>query len=62
MEQNKIYTDEEIKEELKEPFDYGSPEYLKLIEKIKHNREKYRAEQEVKQVMKYKFFKGYGYV
>lgn len=46
-----------IEEEMKEPFDYGDERYLKLIKRIHENREKYRAEQEVKQVLKYKMLK-----
>lgn len=53
----KQYTDEEIANDLKEPFDYGSPEYLKVMAKIKANREKYRREREVNQVLKYKMLK-----
>ena len=36
--EEKQYTDEEIDNDLKEPFDYGSPEYLKVVAKIKANR------------------------
>ena len=55
--EEKQYTDEEIANDLKEPFDYGSPEYLKVVVKIKANREKYRREREVNQVLKYKMLK-----
>lgn len=55
--EEKQYTDEEIANDLKEPFDYGSPEYLKVVAKIKSNREKYRREREVNQVLKYKMLK-----
>jgi hypothetical protein len=55
--EEKQYTDEEIANDLKEPFDYGSPEYLKVVAKIKANREKYRREREVNQVLKYKMLK-----
>ena len=52
------YNEEEIKKALEKPFDYGSDEYLEVIKKIKANRDKYKAEQEVKQILKYKFIKG----
>lgn len=55
--EEKQYTDEEIANDLKEPFDYGSPEYLKVVAKIKANREQYRREREVNQVLKYKMLK-----
>lgn len=55
--EEKQYTDEEIANDLKESFDYGSPEYLKVVAKIKANREKYRREREVNQVLKYKMLK-----
>ena len=55
--EEKQYTDEEIDNDLKEPFDYGSPEYLKVVAKIKANREQYRREREVNQVLKYKMLK-----
>lgn len=55
--EEKQYTDEDIANDLKEPFDYGSPEYLKVVAKIKANREKYRREREVNQVLKYKMLK-----
>lgn len=55
--EEKQYTDEEIANDLKEPFDYGSPEYLKVVAKIKANREQYRREKEVNQVLKYKMLK-----
>lgn len=55
--EEKQYTNEEIANDLKEPFDYGSPEYLKVVAKIKANREKYRREREVNQVLKYKMLK-----
>ena len=42
MDNQKTYTDEEITEDLKNPFDYGSPEYLAVVAKIKANREHYR--------------------
>ena len=58
MEDNFEKEELEIREALKEPFDYGSDEYLTLIDKIKKNREKYRAEQEVNQVLKYNMIKG----
>ena len=48
----------EIQEALKEPFDYGSKEYLEVIAKIKAYREKYKAEQEINRVLKYKYIKG----
>jgi hypothetical protein len=50
--------EQEIQEALKKPLDYGSPEYLDLIEKIHRNRERYRSEQITKQVLKYKHIKG----
>lgn len=53
----KTYTDEEIAEDLKNPFDYGSPEYLAVVSKIKANREHYRRIKEVNQVLKYKMLK-----
>ena len=56
-EQDKI-EEKEIEEQLKEPFDYGSEEYLKLIKKIYHNRERYRNEQRTKEILKYKMIKG----
>lgn len=46
-----IYSDKEIAEDLKNPFDYGSPEYLKVLAKINANREKYREEQKNKRVL-----------
>ena len=55
--EEKQYTDKEIANDLKEPFDYGSPEYLKVVAKIKANREQYRREREVNQVLKYKMLK-----
>jgi hypothetical protein len=58
MDNQKTYTDEEITEDLKNPFDYGSPEYLAVVAKIKANREKYRQEQELNNLMKYRFTKG----
>lgn len=58
MEDNFEKEELEIHEVLKEPFDYGSEEYLALIDKIKKNREKYRAKQEVNQVLRYKMIKG----
>ena len=58
MEDNFEKEELEIREALKEPFDYGSDEYLALIDKIKKNRERYRAEQEVNQVLRYKMIKG----
>lgn len=57
MEQTKTYTDEEIAEDLKNPFDYGSPEYLAVVAKIKANREHYRRTKEVNQILKYKMLK-----
>lgn len=45
------YSDEEIAEDLKNPFDYGSHEYLKALAKINANREKYREEQKNKRVL-----------
>ena len=51
------YDEEEIKKALEKSFDYGSDEYLEVIKKIKVNRDKYKAEQEVKQILKYKFIK-----
>ena len=56
-EQDKI-EEKEIEEQLKEPFDYGSEEYLKLIKKIHRNRERYRNEQRIKEILKYKMIKG----
>lgn len=53
-----VPTDEEIAEDLKNPFDYGSPEYLAVIAKIKANREKYKQEQDMKKLMKHRFSKG----
>ena len=50
--------EKEIEEALKVPFDYGSEEYLKVITKIKAYRDKYRAEQEVNKVLKYKYIDG----
>lgn len=50
--------EQEIHDALKQPFDYGSEEYLNLIEKIKENRARYKAEQETKRILKYKFFEG----
>ena len=50
--------EKEIQEDLKNPFDYGSEEYLKVLEKIKKYREKYKAEHEVNQILKYKYIKG----
>ena len=58
MEDNFEKEELEIYEVLKELFDYGSEEYLALIEKIKKKREKYRAKQEVNQVLRYKMIKG----
>lgn len=55
--EEKQYIDKEIANDLKEPFDYGSPEYLKVMAKIKANREQYRREKEVNQVLKYKMLK-----
>ena len=48
------YDEEEIKKALEKPFDYGSDKYLEVIKRIKANRDKYKAEQEVKQALKYK--------
>ena len=56
-EQDKI-EEKEIEEQLKEPFDYGSEEYLKLIKKIHRNRERYRNEQRTEEILKYKMIKG----
>ena len=39
--------EKEIQEALKEPFDYGSKEYLNVMAKIKAYRDKYKAEQGV---------------
>lgn len=50
--------EQEIQEALKQPFDYGSEEYLALIKKIKQNRAAYRAQQELTQVLRYKMIKG----
>ena len=58
MEENLKKEELEIQNALKEPFDYGSKEYLDLINKIKKNREKYRARQEIDQVLKHKMIKG----
>lgn len=55
---NKTYTEEEIAEDLKNPFDYGSPEYLAVVAKIKANRENYKKEKELQRLMKYRFTKG----
>jgi len=44
---------DDIIEDLKNPFDYGSPEYLKVLEKIKANREKYRQEKTLERYNKY---------
>ena len=57
MDNQKTYTDEEITEDLKNPFDYGSPEYLAVVAKIKANREHYRRIKEVNQILKYKMLK-----
>ena len=51
-------TEKEIEEALKIPFDYGSEEYLSVREKILKNREKYRKEKAVQDIMKYKYIKG----
>lgn len=55
---NEQYDEKEIKKELEKPFDYGSEEYLTIIKKIKANRDKYKAEQHINQVLKYKLIKG----
>ena len=55
---NEQYDEKEIKKALEKPFDYGSEEYLDVIKKIKAKRDKYRAEQQVNQVLKYKSIKG----
>lgn len=55
---NKTYTEEEIAEDLKNPFDYGSPEYLAVVAKIKANRENYKKEKKLQRLMKYRFTKG----
>ena len=57
MDNQKTYTDEEITEDLKNPFDYGSPEYLAVVAKIKANRKHYRRIKEVNQILKYKMLK-----
>lgn len=57
-EQKEEYSEKEIQESLKEPFDYGSKEYFEIIKKIHANREKYKQEQTVKQILKYKCIKG----
>lgn len=53
----KTYTEEEIKKDLETPFDYGSPEYLKVRDKILQNREAYRREKEVQSIIQYKYLK-----
>ena len=53
----KTYTEEEIKKYLETPFDYGSPEYNKVMEKILKNREVYRKEKEVQSIIQYKYLK-----
>lgn len=58
MDNQKTYTDEEIAEDLKNPFDYGSPEYLAVVAKIKANREKYKQEQELNRLIRSRFTKG----
>lgn len=50
--------EQEIRKALENPFDYGSEEYLNVIEKIKKNRAKHRAEQEVNRILKYKYLEG----
>lgn len=50
--------EKEIQEALKEPFDYGSKEYLNVMTKIKAYRDKYKAEQEVNKILKYKYIQG----
>jgi len=50
MEKDEI---DEIVQDLKEPFDYGSLEYLEVMEKIKAYREKYRREQVLDKFNKY---------
>ena len=50
-------TEKEIEEALKIPFDYGSEEYLSVREKIFKNREKYRKEKTVQDIIRYKYLK-----
>ena len=50
-------TEKEIEEALKIPFDYGSEEYLSVREKILKNREKYRKEKAVQDIIRYKYIK-----
>lgn len=52
-EEEKVY---DITNDIKEPFDYGSEEYLKVVEKIKKNREEYRRQQELKKFKKFTYF------
>ena len=46
----------DIYEDIKEPFDYGSEEYMSVVEKIKRQRDNYRKQQEMSKLMKLKYF------
>lgn len=40
------FDDYSIEEEIKNPYDYGSPEFITAMEKIKANRDKHRKTKE----------------
>lgn len=58
---NKKENDAEIKpydkyKDIKKPFDYGSEEYISIVEKIKRKKEIYRRRQKMSKLMKLKYF------
>lgn len=61
IDEKKIDNEEEIKpydiyEDIREPYDYDSEEYMSVVEKIKRQRDNYRKQQEMSKLMKLKYF------